>query len=514
MAMKQSFAILALLLASAGCQSSATPAPAPAAPAAVRVLSSNGVRAAMEALKPQLEQAIGHPLSIEFSTSAAFKTKIDGGEPFDVTILTPALVDDLVKSGKVAGDSRVNVGRVGVGVGSKAGAPKADVSTPEALKKMLLASKSVAFTADGASRATIDKAFAKLGITSQMTPKFVLKGPGEGPHAVAQGEAEIVMTLASEIAPEPGVQLLGMLPSEVQGYVGFTAGRSAAAKEVEGANALLKQFSEPSVLATMKANLVEAPVEDTSELTGVEHSFAEAVAKADAAAAAGMLDDEATWTDANGRTVARAALTKSIPKPAVDDASAQVKHFVYGPVGVVQIDKDRVHAVRVWVKRPAGWRLLVHQEVESLPSAPTTTPGTGKECVNPCKSVPYEAKSDSERAVIAAYQELETSSHAADASTWGKHVADEFVVVSSNSDKVLDKETRLAGLRKSSFGGVSPTALVSAKMFDFGDVVVMLAQHKPEKGNPLQIARVWINRNGVWQSTLSYQTSIKSRSDS
>jgi molybdate transport system substrate-binding protein len=508
MAMKQSFAIVALLLASAGCQSAAAPE-APAAAAAVRVLSSNGVRSAIEALKPQLEQATGHPLSIEFSTSAAFKTRIDGGEAFDVTILTPALVEDLVKSGKVAGDSRVDVGRVGVGVGSKAGTPKADVSTPEALKKMLLASKSVAFTADGASRATIDKALATLGITNAMTPKFVLKGPGEGPHAVAAGEAEIVLTLASEIAPEPGVQLLGMLPPEVQGYVGFTAGRSTNAKEVDGANALLAQLKDPGVRAAMKSHLVEAPAADTSELTSIERSFAEAVARGDTAAAAGMLDDEATWVDRSGRTIARAALSTAIPRPAADEATAVVKSFVYGPVGVVQIDRDRVHEVRVWVKRPAGWRLLVHQEVESLAAPPTTTPGTGKECVNPCKSVPYEAKSDSERGVIAAYQELETSSHAADASTWGTHVADEFVVVSSNSDKVLDKETRLAGLRKSAFGGVSPTALVSAKMYDFGDVVVMNAQHKPDRGNLLQIVRVWVKRDGVWQSTLSYQTAIR-----
>jgi hypothetical protein len=87
------------------------------------------------------------------------------------------------------------------------------VSTPDALKKTLLSSKSIAFTADGASRAIIDQALESPRITSAMKPKFVLKGPGGGPPAVAAGEAELVLTLASEIAPEPGVQLLRTSPS-------------------------------------------------------------------------------------------------------------------------------------------------------------------------------------------------------------------------------------------------------------------------------------------------------------
>jgi hypothetical protein len=151
----------------------------------------------------------------------------------------------------------------------------------------------------------------------------------------------------------------------------------------------------------------------------------------------------------------------------------------------------------------------VHQDVQSLSAPPTATPGTGKECVNPCKTVPYEPKSDSERGVIAAYQALENSTHSGDAKTWGDHVANEFVVVSSNSDKVFDKPTRVAAVGRGAFGGVAPTALVSAQMFDFGDVVVMRSQHRPDRGDLLQVARVWVKRDGVWESTLSYQTSIR-----
>ncbi len=507
MPMKHSLLLVALL-AGIGCQPKAEPAPS--APSTIRVLSSNGVKAAMEELEPELERATGHPLSIEFSTSAAFKSQIEKGAPFDVTILTPALIDDLVTQGKVAPEGRVNVGRVGVGVGAKAGAPKADVSTTEALKKTLLNAKSVAFTAEGASRATIDKAFETLGITRVMTPKFVPKGPGGGPPAVAAGEAELVLTLASEIVPEPGVQLLGLLPPDVQGYISFTAGRSANAKDSAAANALLHQLSEPSARTAFKKHLVEPPPAQDAALTGADRAFAQALAKADMDGTLNALDADLTWTNADGLTLTRDEVAKKLPTPAIaDEGGADVRRFAYGKVGVVQVDRDTLHELRVWVQRPAGWRLLIHQETKSLDAPPTTTPGTGKECENPCKSVPYEPKSDSERGVIAAYQALETAAHASDPKGFAAHVADEFVVASSNSDKVLDKPARMAGLSRGTFGGVSPTALGSAEMFDFGDVVVMRSQHQPDRGKPLQIARVWVKRDGVWASTLSYQTAIR-----
>ena len=222
------------------------------------------------------------------------------------------------------------------------------------------------------------------------------------------------------------------------------------------------------------------------------------------------LDDGVTWTTAAGHTLTKVQLTDSFPQLAIAGESAgDAKVFDYGRVVVVRADRDRAHTLRVWVQRPAGWRLLVYQEVESLAAASAAAPpGIGSECVNPCKTVPYEPKTDNERGVIAAYQALETAAHAADVDNWGRYVADEFVVVSSNSDRVLTKEARLEGLRKAAYGGVSPSPLVSAELLDFDTAVVMLARHQPESGNPLQIGRVWIKRDGQWMSVLSYQTAI------
>ena len=224
-----------------------------------------------------------------------------------------------------------------------------------------------------------------------------------------------------------------------------------------------------------------------------------------------LLDDELTWTDVTGRTLRKAELSNSLPGPAIANETNEEAHrFDYGRVAVVRVDRGRLHTVRVWAQRPEGWRLLLYQEVESLASPPAAAPaGLGHECVNPCRSLPYEPKTDNERGVIAAYQALETAAHAADVDNWGRYVADEFVVVSSNSDRVLDKQARLEGLRKAAYGGVSPSPLVSAQLIDFETAVVMRARHQPDTGDPLQIGRVWITRNGAWMSALSYQTAIR-----
>jgi len=250
-------ATVALLLTTGACAGVQEPVPESTP---LRLLSSNGVRAAIEAVQPQMEMATGLRLSAEFSTAAALKRNIDAGEPFDVAILTPALVDDLVAQGRAVAESRSDLARVGVGVGAREGAPRSNVSTPEALKRTLLDAKVVAYTAEGQSRATVNKALAQLGITAEVDAKSMLTGPGEGPGAVAAGKADLVMTLISEILI-PGVQLLGPFPPEMQNYIVFTAVRSPNAKNVEGANALLRYLMGPEVADAMKTHALE-PIPD------------------------------------------------------------------------------------------------------------------------------------------------------------------------------------------------------------------------------------------------------------
>src|SRR6266513_1385724 len=109
----------------------------------IRVLASNGVRAALQDLIPQWEKAIGRPLIVQFDPSAAIKRKIEANEPFDVTILTTDVIDSLAKEGKLAAQGRNELGRIGVGVGVVAGAAKPDIKTPDAIKQTLLNAKAL-----------------------------------------------------------------------------------------------------------------------------------------------------------------------------------------------------------------------------------------------------------------------------------------------------------------------------------------------------------------------------------
>jgi len=223
----------------------------------IRVLSSNGVKAVVEELKSDVERTIGRSLSIEFSTASSIARNIRDGESFDVAILTPALIEDLIAQNKVVGESRVDLARTGVGVGARPDSGTRDVSTPAALKGTLLAADSVAFTADGQSRRTIDAAFAELEITQIMQSKTILLGPGEAPHAVAAGEAELALTLVSEILPQPGLELVGPLPGELQHYVSFAAGRGVSTRDARGADALLKYLAGPEVAAVLAKHGME-----------------------------------------------------------------------------------------------------------------------------------------------------------------------------------------------------------------------------------------------------------------
>lgn len=243
-----------------------------------------------------------------------------------------------------------------------------------------------------------------------------------------------------------------------------------------------------------------------------DHSFLQAAASGDKSKLAGLLDVDFTWTDSDGKTWTRKEVLKDMPKPSIaNGADAQPTQHMYdgGVVALVQEHSGRDYVMRVWVKRQEGWRVLVYQETRLLGTAPTAAPGAGKDCDNPCKTVAYEPKNEAERQVIAAYEALETSAEAHNAPVWAGLVADEFLAVSSNGDKAFDKKTRLAGLESSKMRGLAPTPLVSARMFDFGDTVIMLSEHRPDRGKPLHVTRLWVKRDGRWMEVVSYQTTIQ-----
>src|SRR5260370_1326944 len=142
------------------------------------------------------------------------------------------------KQGKLTGVWRMDVGRSELGIGIRAGAPRPDIRTPEALKKTLQEAKSITYPQDGASRGSIEKMFERMGIAADVKPKIIL-APGSGPatESVAEGKAAMVITLFSEIVPVHGVEILGPLPGEFQYDIRFAAGASPSAKNADAAKA-------------------------------------------------------------------------------------------------------------------------------------------------------------------------------------------------------------------------------------------------------------------------------------
>jgi hypothetical protein len=252
---------------------------------------------------------------------------------------------------------------------------------------------------------------------------------------------------------------------------------------------------------------------DDQSVLQVDREFVQAAAKGDNATVGRLLEADFTWTDADGKTQSKTDVLQSLPSPALgDERGAQVTQRTHGQVGAVMSTRDKVSVLRLWVRRSAGWHLLVYHEV-ALRQQASTPAGPGvKECENPCRTLPFKPKNEAEQAIIAAWQALETGVTNHDASAWSPHIAEEFTMLSSANDHPLTKADRIAtlNLQKQTGFASAPAPLVSAQMFDFGDAVVMTCLHQPYSGKPVHVSRLWIKRAGQWIMSISYQTTIQS----
>jgi molybdate transport system substrate-binding protein len=228
----------------------------PSAAAEIKVLTGGAFKSAVMALVPEFEKQTGHKVIVDNDTAGALKKRIDGGETFDVAIITPAAIEELAKEGKVVGATHTKLAQVGVGVGVKEGAPKPDISSVDAIKKALLNAKAVAYidpASGGSSGIYVDKLIEKLGIASEVRAKAKLKKGGYAADFVASGEADIVLHQISEIVPVKGVALVGPLPAEIQNYTTYSGAVSTQTKQPDAAKALLRLFADPQGAAMLKS---------------------------------------------------------------------------------------------------------------------------------------------------------------------------------------------------------------------------------------------------------------------
>jgi len=241
--------IAALIAAQASPRAQATP---------VRMFMSNGYKAVFDELRRGCEQSIGRAVTAQFGTSTSLIGRINAGEPFDVAVMTTDAMEEIGKTGKVG--ARTALGRSGIGIGVRAGARKPDIRTPDALKAAFLGAKSIAYAGAGASRPHIERMMTALGIADVMPMKTILEPDSvRSAEKVASGDAELLITLISEILPAPGVDLVGPLPMQFQNYVSFAAGTGAKAANAEAGKSLITCISGPGVAATLKAKGMEKP---------------------------------------------------------------------------------------------------------------------------------------------------------------------------------------------------------------------------------------------------------------
>jgi molybdate transport system substrate-binding protein len=218
-----------------------------------RVFSSAAPRGVLREMTPAFERATGQRLVIESAFAADLKRRIEAGNPFDVAILPPDMADDLVRQGKLARGSRVDLGRTGMGVAVRKGTPNPDISTVDAFRRALLATPTIAYADGGASGVQFHSILARLGVAEAIKPKLRPYPSGGAVEAVSRGEADLVVIGISPILNAPAVTLVGWLPAELQSYIVFTGSIGATAKQPEAAQALLNLLISPAAIELFKS---------------------------------------------------------------------------------------------------------------------------------------------------------------------------------------------------------------------------------------------------------------------
>jgi molybdate transport system substrate-binding protein len=225
--------------------------------AEIKVLSTQATEEAYRELVPQFEKESGHKVSTVFTGTLDAQRRIAAGETFDLIIMAGPAIDDYIKAGKIVAGSRVDLAKSGVGVAVGAGAPKPDIGTTEALKKTLLAAKSIGYST-GPSGVYLTGLFARLGLAEQVAPK--LKQTPTGVFVgtlVANGEAEIGFQQVSELSHFPGVDFVGPLPAEVQQTTTFASGLHVGAKQADAAKAWVRFLTAPAAAAAYRQRGLE-----------------------------------------------------------------------------------------------------------------------------------------------------------------------------------------------------------------------------------------------------------------
>jgi len=223
----------------------------------LRVFASNSIRAVMAELVPRFERAHDCTVAISYDPAKVMLGRIENGETADLIITGSAAIDALVKKGKVESASRRMLARCGVGVAVRAGSPRPDIGTVEALKRALLGAKSVAYTQEGASGMHFSGVIERLGIAEAVRAKAVRQPGGLIGELVAAGKAEIAIQQIPELMAVPGIELVGPLPAEIQLVTVSAAGIFSGTKQAGAARSFIDFLASPAAALVIQAKGLE-----------------------------------------------------------------------------------------------------------------------------------------------------------------------------------------------------------------------------------------------------------------
>ena len=225
--------------------------------AELKLMVTNGTRAIVDELGPQFERATGHKLVIKYEGSPFLQKAIEGGEGFDIVLLTVESMDAIAKAGKIDTSARKIVARSGIGVAMRAGAQKPDITTSEAFKRAMLSAKSIAYVTVGTSGRHFIAMCERLGIAEEVKAKGKTKPSGNVAEFVANGDAELAIQQVSELLSVAGIELVGPLPPELQLLTVFTAAIAAHSPAPDAAKAFIGFIGTPEALAVIKSKGME-----------------------------------------------------------------------------------------------------------------------------------------------------------------------------------------------------------------------------------------------------------------
>ena len=226
-------------------------ASAPTTAADLAVLAGGSMTASLKDLGPRFEQASGHKLAFQFAGTPELIKLAASGAPFDLGVVPVDVMKDAAARAKFG--ASVDIARVGYGIAVRAGAPKPDVSTPDALRAALLKAQSITFYPQSAAGNYVMRTFERLGILPAMQAKLkAVAGPGDIAKAVANGEAELGVFLTNVLAA-PGVELAGPFPAELQNDLVFVGAVAAESKNAAAAKAFVDYLKTPEAAAVIRA---------------------------------------------------------------------------------------------------------------------------------------------------------------------------------------------------------------------------------------------------------------------